>query len=243
MAVIQYLDKQGLTTLVKEIKKRTAGIYTIKGSAIYADADYVTHAQAGDAGYIADIDSVGLWVNNSGTWEKVTAVKAGWVYNVTNQFITDEDFIEGDGSEVVAGTNIVAINLGDDDTPNMKWDLLAMSLSLEAYQTKELLNPITVFSNQTPTVYTASADLPSTEAGAAVTITDLMVAIIGGDSTETGDVYRASVTVNASDATQNDITWVKLGDQHTVEGALAFLSNTCPNTPITDAEIIALFND
>ena len=69
-----------------------------------------------------------------------------------------------------------------------------------------------------------------------------MVAIMGtGD--EEGDVYRAHVAVDETDPTVNNITWVKLGDQLTVEGALAFLGNTCPNTSITDKEIEDLWDN
>ena len=54
-------------------------------------------------------------------------------------------------------------------------------------------------------------------------------------------VYRAHVEVDPDDTTKNIITWVKLGDQLTVEGALAFLGNIAANTPITDAEIEELW--
>lgn len=233
MAIISYLNIDGVRKIASEVKKRVSQMYNIKGSVRYINEDAVD----------TTFTSTGVWKNVAGTWTKISSFKVGDVFNVENAFETDTDFVEGAGNKVAGGTNIVVVNDGTDVAPVLKFDLLANAMSLDAYQLKVLQNPVTVFSNQTPTVYTASADLPATEAVASATITDLMVAVIGGTSSEAGDVYRASVTVNASDETQNDITWVKLGDQLTVEGMLSLLASTAPNTPITDAEIEAAFAD
>lgn len=233
MAIISYLNIDGVRKIASEVKKRVSQMYNIKGSVRYINEDAVD----------TTFTSTGVWKNLAGTWTKIDSFKVGDVFNVENSFVTDSDFIEGAGNKVTGGTNIVVVNDGTDVAPVLKFDLLANAMSLDAYQLKVLQNPVTVFTNQTPTVYTASADLPSTEPVASATITDLMVAVIGGTSAEAGDVYRASVTVNASDETQNDITWVKLGDQLTVEGMLSLLAEVTPNTPITDAEIEAAFAD
>lgn len=242
---ITYLDKHGLGTLIKLIKKGQTSVYTVKGRAIYADAAFVALTdddKEAIATGASSIDSVGLWQLTDGTWTKLTEFEEGDVYDIINQFTTDTGFREGTGHQVEEGTNIVAVNTGTEAAPVLQWDLFGGILSLDKYQTKKLVEPLAVFTNETPTEYTSAADLPTSEAVASATITDLMVAIIG-DGDEKGDVYRAHVTVNTTDDTQNDITWVKLGDQETVEGALAFLGNIAANTPITDAEIIALFND
>ena len=189
------------------------------------------------------IDSTGIWQLVNGTWTKVTAFEEGYVYDIINGFVTDTDFREGSDKEVPAGTNIVAVNTGPSASPVLKWDVFSGVLNLSKYQTKALVAPLSVLDNTTPTTYTASASLPTTEDIATATITDLMVAIIGGTSSEAGDVYRASVTVDESDSTKNAITWVKLGNQNTVEGALEFLGNVAPNTPITDAEIETLWDN
>lgn len=237
---IKYLDKAGTGKLISEIKKRIAKVYDIKGSAVYADQRYLDGVSAGNSDYIAAITAKGLWVNDAGTWKQVTAVKDGWVYNVTNGFVTDEDFVEGAGHRIVAGTNIVAVNKGTESEPIMKWDLLAMSVSLDHLQTKQLSEPITVFTNQTPEVYTSAANLPTKENVDAATITDNMVAVLGG-TTENGDVYRAKVAVDMLDTSKNTITWTKLGNQSTVEGVLNVLANVTPNTPLSAAEISELF--
>lgn len=220
---IQYLDKQGLTTLVKEIKKRSTNVYTIKGNAVYADEAYLTT----DAATTNGIDSVGLWQDINGTWTKITEVKAGWVFNIDNDFNTDADFIEGAGSKVVAGINIVAVNLGDDVTPNMKWDLLAMGVSLEEYQTKKLLTAYGFPVDETVDTYD---DLPDTEYAV-----DGKLYLVN----DARDLYLA--TIPLADAAI--VEYTKIGNLGTVEGALETISNTAPNTPITDAEIEALFNE
>lgn len=242
---LTYLDKHGLGALIKLIKKGQSSVYVVKGRAIYADAAFVA-LSADEKEAIATgastINATGLWQLVDGTWTKLTTFEEGDVYDVINGFTTDADFREGTGHVIDEGTNIVAVNTGTEAAPVLKWDLLGGLLNLDKYQTKKLVAPLTVFTNETSTVYTTAADLPTTEAVASATIEDLMVAIIG-DGDEKGDVYRAHVTVNETDDTKNDITWVKLGDQETVEGALAFLGSIAANTPITDAEIQELWDN
>ena len=248
MATKKYLDEHGLETLVQEIKKTTVKVYKIKGSAIYADADYVTHATAGDTGYFADITSEGLWQLVDGAWTKVTEFEAGWVYNIQNTFTTNSDFIEGADSTVEAGSNIVVAEATDDTPPVYKWDQLGNVLDMTDYQTKKLVAPLTVFTaadTDNVVTYAAVSLLPASEAKATATIHDGMTAvIIPADTTDPdyGKVYRAVVTDDTVDATLNTITWTsELGDQITVEGALKLLGNVCPNTPISDDFIKSLF--
>lgn len=238
MAVKKYLDEHGLATLVEQIKKNTAKVYKVKGSAIYADTAYLANPDKH-----SEIDSEGLWQLVDGTWTKITMFEVGWVYNVENEFTTDADFIEGAGSIVEAGSNIVVAE-AEGDPIVYKWDQLGNVLDLTDYQTKKLVAPLTVFNTTdgSASAGTTFAALPTTEPKASATIETYDVYIMS-DEAELGDVYRAYVSENASDATQNDIAWVKLGNQLTVEGALEFLGNVAPNTPIKDAEIIALFND
>jgi len=244
---VNYLDKHGLGTLISLIKRGQTGVYVVKGTAIYADAAFLAlssaEKEAIDTGASA-IDAAGLWQKTSGAYAQVTTFEEGDVYDIINAFTTDANFREGAGYPVEAGMNIVSVNTGTAATPVLMWDLFSGLLNLDKYQTKELVNAagIEVFQNETPTVYTASTSLPTSETAASATITDLMVAVLGTGNEE-GDVYRAHVTPNASDPTLNDIVWVKLGNQLTVEGMLEFLGHTCPNTPITDSEIEYLWNN
>lgn len=236
---INYLDKHGLGTLVKLIKKGQTSVYVVKGRAIYADTAFValpSDEKEAIATGASAINSTGLWQMTDSVWAKVTEAEEGDVYDVINGFVTDVNFREGEGHQVEEGMNIVAVNTGTTEVPVLKWDLFSGVLNLDKYQTKKLLAPLEVFENETPTEYTTASALPTTEPVASATITDFMVAIMGAGDEE-GDVYRAHVEVDEGDPETNNITWFKLGDQLTVEGALKFLGNTCPNTPITDAEI------
>lgn len=224
---IKYLDAAGVRVLTEEIKKRIANVYDIKGSAIYADADYLV-----DPTKIVDIDSVGLWVNADNVWTKVTAVDPGWVYNIQNKFTTDSNFIEGAGIEVNAGMNIVAVNTGTTDTPVMKWDLFSTSVTLDAYQTKALSTPISMITPDYSN-YATVADLPTAEV-------DFPAGLVTGSTAvlSNSDIYKATVT------TTNNVTtasWAYIGNQTTVEGSLDLIANLVPTQPITAAEIRAMF--
>ena len=236
MAKVKFLDQHGLQTVVAKIKRLTTGVYTVKGRAIYADDAYLANPDKEQ-----DIDSNGVWQYINGAWTKITQFSEGEVYDIINAFTTDSDFAEGAGKTVPAETNIVVINVGTAQLPVIKFDVFSGILNLEQYQTKALVDALTVFTNETPAVYVSSITLPTSEAKASATITNGMIAVIGGTSSETGDVYKATVTTNLSDVTMNDIAWTKLGNQLTVEGSLALLGAVSPNTPITDAEIEAMF--
>ena len=46
----------------------------------------------------------------------------GYVYNVTDEFITDSRFVEGAGKRYPAGTNVIVANLGTASDPELKYD-------------------------------------------------------------------------------------------------------------------------
>lgn len=231
-----YLDKNGLNVLIKEIRKSTAKTYKVKGSAIYADEAYLS---ASNPDKQPAIDSRGVWQYVDGAWTKVTLFEVGWVYNIKNRFKTDNDFVEGDtGTVQEAGTNIVVADLSDNV---YKFDVLGNAIDLAEYQTKMLASPLTVFENGTPTVYATASALPVSEAKVSAKIEDQMIAIMSGEA-EAGDVYRAFVSTDTDNATLNKIEWKKLGNQRTVLGSLELLANCTPNTPISEQEIIAMFN-
>ena len=59
----------------------------------------------------------------------------GNVYNITDNFTTTTDFVEGAGKSYPAGTNIVCINTATSGTAVYKWDVLAGMVDLSNYQT------------------------------------------------------------------------------------------------------------
>lgn len=243
MAVNKYLDDRGLGTLIHEIRRSMVVAYKIRGSAIYADSAYVAHAQSQDPGYHTDIDSVGVWQYIDGVWTKIETFELGWVYNIDNTFTTaNGDFVEGDGIEVPAGTNIVVAEVTGSGTPTYKWDLLGKVVDTSIYQTKRLIRPLNLFVNEISPSYATHSLLPSQEAKSSnPQVTEGMIAIMT-DTSEYGDVYIAHLTENAIDADMWDIAWTKLGNQTTVEGALELIESVFPNTPITDQEIVNMFN-
>lgn len=55
----------------------------------------------------------------------------GNVYNISDEFTTNADFVEAAGTKYPAGTNIVCIKVGE----TYKWDVLAGFVDLSAYET------------------------------------------------------------------------------------------------------------
>lgn len=49
-------------------------------------------------------------------------VSEGFTYNVNDAFTSTEDFKDGAGLEYPAGTNVVAVNVGTEESPEYKWD-------------------------------------------------------------------------------------------------------------------------
>jgi hypothetical protein len=239
MGVIKYLDERGLNTLIQEIRSITAKTYKVKGSAVYADAAYLVNPDKHQG-----IDSVGLWKLIDGVWTKITTFEVGWIYNIENSFITDSDFIDGAGIDVAAGSNICVCE-ATGTPPTYKWDLVGNAIDLSDYQTRKFDVPYAMFTSQTPVTYTSVSQLPTSEAKATATITENMITILASSGTpmpSDGDVYQAHVTEDPNNSTMNVISWTKLGNQTNVEGMLELLSNVAPNTAITNAEILAMFN-
>lgn len=63
-----------------------------------------------------------------------SAIEEGKVYNVSDAFTTDENFVENAGQNYPAGTNVVCINTTDGV---YKWDVLAGFVDLSNYATTE----------------------------------------------------------------------------------------------------------
>lgn len=59
----------------------------------------------------------------------------GWVYNVTDAFITTAAFVEGAGHAYAAGTNIVCVDAG---SGSYKWDVLAGTIDLTELTAEEV---------------------------------------------------------------------------------------------------------
>lgn len=140
---IQYLDKHGLGTLIKLVKRGQTGVYVVKGRAIYADAAFLALTSAEKeaiATGASSITTAGIYQYTNSAWVALTTFEEGDVYDIINSFTTDNTFREGTGHLVEAGTNIVSVNTGTAAVPVLMWDLFSGILDLDKYQTKKLVN-------------------------------------------------------------------------------------------------------
>lgn len=64
-----------------------------------------------------------------------TAAQEGFVYNVTDAFTTDARFVEGSGKAYPADTNVVIVNVGTAEVPNMKFDVIGGFVDVSALET------------------------------------------------------------------------------------------------------------
>ena len=91
MPEAKYINTEALSAYTEALSKKLSRVYDAKGSAIYADTAYLASASIASP----SINSVGLWQQVNGNWTKITEVKPGWVYDITNKFTTDSNFIDG----------------------------------------------------------------------------------------------------------------------------------------------------
>lgn len=73
----------------------------------------------------------------------LTAANEGNVYDVTDSFTTTADFVEDAGKTYPAGTNVVIINKGTEQSPVYKYDVLAGFVDLSNYWNSTNLTAIT----------------------------------------------------------------------------------------------------
>lgn len=88
-----------------------AGVYKVKGSVAFASLPSLTSEE----------------------------LKEGYVYNVTDAFTTTADFVEGAGVKYPAGSNAVAVKVGED----LKWDVMAGTYDFSEYLTKDDVRSLT----------------------------------------------------------------------------------------------------
>ena len=66
----------------------------------------------------------------------LTPSLVGNVYYIKDDFTTTAEFVEGAGNDYSAGTSIYVINMGNETTPVLHWDVLSASIDLSKYQEK-----------------------------------------------------------------------------------------------------------
>lgn len=68
--------------------------------------------------------------------DTLTDDMGGWTYNITNDFVTTSDFVEGAGRACSAGTNVVIVNTGTEETPVMKFDVIGAFVDVSAIESE-----------------------------------------------------------------------------------------------------------
>ena len=245
MSEVKFVSQEALDAytqaLSQKLNSKLSNIYTPKGSAIYADTAYLASANKASPA----INSVGLWQQINGNWTKLTEVMPGWVYNITNKFTTDANFIDGTGIEPLEGINIVVINVGTTQNPALKFDLLAVSAEtdLSDYDTSAevdaKLQNLDIPTKQDkvmsaePEIVLADLTYATQAAREADTTTNVSDGDIAFQE-DTKEYYYAEVTGSS-------IIWHDIGNTRTVEGAIKLIGSIIPIKPISTAEIQAMF--
>lgn len=230
MPEAKYVSSEALDAytqaLSQKLNSKLSNIYTPKGSAIYADTAYLASANKASP----SIDSVGLWQQINGNWTKLTEVMPGWVYNITNEFTTDANFVDGRDITPAVGTNIVVINIGTTQNPSLKFDLLATGVAFD---------PAVISAKQDKVMSTEpDVVIPDlTYADAAARTADTTTNVSNGNiafQEDTEEYYYAEVSGTT-------IVWHDIGNTKTVEGAIKLISSLIPVKPISTTEIQAMF--
>lgn len=104
MAQKTYLDYEGLQEVLRKINEKYAPISALVFKGTVAD---IAHLPA-----LAD-------------------QKSGYMYNVTTGGETTADFVEGAGHILRDGNNVAAVNVGTDEDPEFKWDILPGVFKIE----------------------------------------------------------------------------------------------------------------
>ena len=230
MPEAKYVSSEALDAytqaLSQKLNSKLSNIYTPKGSAIYADTAYLASANKASP----SIDSVGLWQQINGNWTKLTEVMPGWVYNITNEFTTDANFVDGGDISPAVGTNIVVVNVGTTQSPSLKFDLLATGVAFDPAVIATKQDKIMSAEPEIVVPDLTYADSTARTADTTTNVSDGNIAF----QEDTEEYYYAEV----SGAT---IVWHDIGNTKTVEGAIKLISSLIPIKPISTTEIQAMF--
>ena len=258
MSEVKFVSQEALDAytqaLSQKLNSKLSNIYTPKGSAIYADTAYLASANKASSA----INSIGLWQQINGNWTKLTEVMPGWVYNITNKFTTDANFIDGTSIEPLEGINIVVINVGTTQNPVLKFDLLAVSAEtdLSDYDTSaEVAAKLQNYDTSAEVdAKLQNLDIPTKQDKVMSAEPEILLADL---TYATQAAREADTTANVSDGdiafqedtreyyyaevTGSNIIWHDIGNTRTVEGAIKLIGSIIPIKPISTAEIQAMF--
>ena len=109
----------------KPISTATQTALNLKADLTYVDAKISAAYHAGGSKTVAELTSALLIADNIGK-----------VYNMSDSGVTTSDFVEGAGKPINEGDNVGICNVGTEESPVYKFDLLSGFVDLSAYYTK-----------------------------------------------------------------------------------------------------------
>ena len=132
---LKIADKGALATLDEVSKAQLSSGYGIADAYTKAEVDAKITATYKPKGSLAASDIVS---------SLLAAANEGYVYNITEDFTSTADFVEGAGNTHTAGTNIVVVNTAaDGETAVYKFDVMAGMVDLSNYATKAEIAALT----------------------------------------------------------------------------------------------------
>ena len=134
LATLNEVAKAQLSSaLSAEITGKADSATTLAG---YGIADAYTKDEV-DAKITATYKPKGSLAASGITASLLVAANEGYVYNITEDFTSTADFVEGAGNSHTAGTNIVVVNTAaEGETAVYKFDVMAGMVDLSSYATK-----------------------------------------------------------------------------------------------------------
>lgn len=116
----------------------------------------------------------------------LTSANLNKMYNITDDFTTTADFVEGAGKDYPAGTNVAIINTGTDAAPVYKYDAMPGVIDMSDYPTKTDVNGM---------VSTSTGTIATTATSATVAYTGTLLEAY---TTQNGEKVVTDMTISAS---------------------------------------------
>lgn len=113
----------------KPVSTATQTALNLKADLTYVDAKISAAYHAGGSKTVAELTSALLITENMGK-----------VYNMSDSGVTTADFVEGAGKSICEGDNVGICNVGTEESPVYKFDLLSGFVDLSAYATTSAMN-------------------------------------------------------------------------------------------------------
>ena len=130
------LDKVSADDLTDAVKNRIEDTYT--KAEVYTKEEVYDKAEV-DSAIRNQVASVYKPAGSATveTLPEATESTLGFVYNISEDGYTTEDFVEGEGQKIAAGTNVVVIAAVEDEETVYKYDVFAGEMDLSEYVKKE----------------------------------------------------------------------------------------------------------